>query len=116
MKTRIVSLSFTITLFLAGGQILFAQPNDNCVNATTLTVDAPCTNGTNVGATLEVGENAGATGTQCWLTAPSHTVWYKFTTGVAGNYTVSTDNGGSTDTQLKILSGTCGAFTLVACN
>lgn len=95
----------------------FAQPlNDNCSNASTLTVGAPCTNGTNVGATIEAGETVGATGTGCWLTAPNNTVWYQFTTGAAGNYTVSTDNGGSTDTQIKILSGTCGAFTSVACD
>src|ERR1044072_1788380 len=96
--------------------VAIAQPNSNGAGAAALTVGAACTNGTNVGATLEAGETAGATGTGCWASAPSNTVWYTFTTCLAGNYTVSADNGGTSDTEIKILSGTCGAFTSVACN
>ncbi|MDF2436084.1 MAG: hypothetical protein K0Q95_460, partial [Bacteroidota bacterium] len=103
-------------ILIALSAVLNAQPNNNCSGATPLTVGAACTSGTNVGATLEAGENAGATGQGCWASAPNNTVWYTFTTGAAGIYTVSTDNGGSPDTELKILSGTCGAFTSVACN
>src|SRR6185436_7946557 len=78
-----------------------AQPNNNCASATVLTVGAPCTNGTNVGATLELGEPSAA---GCWASAASNTVWYKFTTGAAGMYVISTDNGGATDAQLKLYS------------
>jgi len=93
---------------------LWAQPaNDNCANATPLTVDAACTAGTAVGATLEAGE----TGQGCWQTATSHTVWYTFTTGAAGVYDVTTGgSAGDPDTQVKIISGSCASQTTVACN
>jgi hypothetical protein len=85
--------------------------NDCCVNAVDLIVGAACTNGTNVGALSDVADPAQG----CWASASSHTVWYKFTTSTAGSYTVSTDNGGTTNTQLKVFSGTCGSFTQVGC-
>ena len=44
-----------------------AQPsNDNCASATVLTVGAACTNGTNVGATVQLGEPTAA---GCWASA-----------------------------------------------
>jgi gliding motility-associated-like protein len=116
LKTKFINRIFLVLFLTSFSALLHAQPNNNCSGATALTVGAACTNGTNVGATLEAGETTGATGTGCWASAPSNTVWYTFTTGLAGNYTVSTDNGGSADTEIKILSGTCGAFTLAACN
>ncbi len=95
---------------------LWAQPaNDNCASATPITVDANCAGNiyTNVGATIEAGE----TGQGCWGTVPNGTVWFTFTTGAAGVYDVSTlSSTGSPDTQLKIISGTCGSQTTVACN
>src|SRR4051812_21674291 len=98
----VLSIVICFILTLTG----IAQPvNNNCANATTITVGSACTNGTTAGATLEAGENSGATGQGCWATAPDNTVWYKFTTGAAGNYTASTDNGGNNDTQIKLLSG-----------
>ncbi len=114
MKTKkyiFYKLSIVILFGTCANQ-MFAQPNNNCASATVLTVGAACTNGTNVGSNVEVGEPPAG----CWLTPPNNTVWYRFTTGAAGNYTVSTDNGGTTDTQLKILSGACGAFATVACS
>ncbi|MGV3630666.1 MAG: hypothetical protein ACO1O6_05655 [Bacteroidota bacterium] len=107
MKTNL------IFLFSVVAASICAQPaNNNCASATTLTVDAPCTSGTNVAATTQLGETAQG----CWGTATSHTVWYTFTTGSAGVYNVGTDNGGTTDTQLKIISGSCALQTTVACS
>ncbi len=107
--------SILISLFAVFfGATVYAQPaNDNCVNAQTLTVGAPCANGTNAAATVQPGEPTAA---GCWGGVANRTVWYKFTTGVAGTYTISTDNGGTTDTQLKLYSGTCAAPVLVGCN
>lgn len=106
MKTKKLVLVFSV---IAGG--LCAQPaNNNCANAITLTVDAPCTAGTNAGANTEIGETAAG----CWASAANNTVWYRFTTSTAGYYAASTSGGA--DTQLKIISGSCVAQTTVACN
>lgn len=108
-----------IVIFLPA--ILFAQPaNDNCANAIALTAGTNCITGTNVGATVEAWENVAPTNAQCWASAPNFTVWYKFTPVVTGMFSVSLDNrlsdAGEPDTQMKLLSGTCGAFTLVDCS
>jgi hypothetical protein len=103
---RAGGISFTMMIALSAQ----SQPNNNCASATVLTVGAACTNGTNVGSTLEIGEPTPA----CWLTAANTTVWYRFTTGAAGNYVVSTDNGGTTDTQMQLYSSACGIYTPVA--
>src|SRR5690242_18521776 len=107
----IFSLFFILSMLLFITDAAKAQPsNDNCASATTLTVGAPCTNGTNVGATIQLGEPLTL---DCWASAPDNTVWYKFTTSTAGNYIISTDNGGTTDTQIKLYSSACGIYTLV---
>ncbi|MCE3297286.1 MAG: hypothetical protein K0R65_3000 [Crocinitomicaceae bacterium] len=107
MKTTLFLLFSLAALSVA------AQPaNDNCASATVLTVNGACTSGTNVAATTQLGE----TGQGCWGTATSNTVWYRFTTGAAGVYNVGTDNGGTTDTQIKIISGSCAVQTTVACS
>jgi hypothetical protein len=101
----------SIVLFISDAN---AQPaNDNCASAINLTVGAPCTNGTNVAATTQLGEPLTP---DCWLTAPSNTVWYKFATTTAGNYIISTDNGGTTDTEMKLYSSACGIYTLIGCS
>lgn len=104
-----------ITLFSLVSGLTYAQPaNNSCASAIVLTVGAPCTNGTTVAATTQLGENSPA----CWLTAASTTVWYKFTTGAAGTYNVSLDNGGSMDSQIALYSNTCpgSAATMLACS
>ena len=56
---------------LAGGGGCVATGNDNCVDAITLTIDAPCTDGCTDGATTESGELLDcASGNQ--------TIWYQF--------------------------------------
>lgn len=57
--------------------LLMAPPvNDNCANATTLTSNAACINGTLDQATTESGEYTAA---GCATAIPTLTVWYKFT-------------------------------------
>ncbi|HKR06566.1 MAG TPA: hypothetical protein VJY62_18170, partial [Bacteroidia bacterium] len=61
-----------ISLFISSKA--FSQPaNDACSNAITLTVDAACTNGTTVAATLQ-----GSEATAWCGSAPQQSVWYKF--------------------------------------
>lgn len=53
---------------------VFAPGNDNCVNATVLTIDAGCTGGqTTSAASLQGGE--------CIFGGIDHTTWYRFNTG-----------------------------------
>lgn len=105
-------LAFALTTSGAWG-----QANDNCANATPIpnsTISGPCFNGNNAGATVEAFEGgAGPAGLGCWDTPPDQTVWYTFTPPATANYDFLITGG---DTQLKILSGTCGNFTAVACN
>jgi hypothetical protein len=110
-----LQINFTIALFLFFFvSAVNAQPaNDNCANATVLTVGAACTNGTNALATLQSGEPITA---GCWFSTATNTVWYTFTTGSAGTYVISTDNGGTTDTQLKLYSSACGTYTEIGCS
>lgn len=109
----------TLSIFSALTAHLIAQPgNDACGSATTLTVGAACTNGTNVAATLALGEAAatlGAGANNCWGTAANQTVWYTFTTAAAGTYNIGTTSS-ATDTQIKIISGSCAVPTVVACS
>lgn len=95
---------------------------DCCANAIELTVDDPCMDGSNVGATIESGER---TANDCWLSPPDATVWYKFTTGTAGTYVITTSASTNTsippvlppaDTELKLFTGSCGSFTLQGCS
>lgn len=70
------AIGFFIWLISYIGIVLGQPPNNNCSNATTLTVNAPCTNGTTVGSNFEPGEltsncNGGPLENQ--------SVWYQFT-------------------------------------
>jgi gliding motility-associated-like protein len=81
--------------------------NDNCLNATSLTVNATCisTNGTLTGATQSL---AGCSGTA------DEDVWYSF---VATNsiQTVAVSPVSNLDLVLNVFSGTCGALTSLHC-
>lgn len=104
MKKRILILSFLLIILAFTNVFAQAPANDNCANAITLVVDAPCISGTNRNATMQTGEVAGA---RCWANNPNNTVWYTFKTGAAGSYIISTDNGTYTDTEIKLYSGNC---------
>ncbi len=86
-----------------------APANDNCVNATNLTVNAGCvsTAGTSFGATTQTLYPA------CSGTA-NDDVWYSFT---ATNYTQTIQVAGSAsfDGVIELYSGSCGSFTSLSC-
>jgi len=115
---KLLTLTALIQIAITAG---YSQPaNDNCGAAISLTAGTICTTGNTTAATVEPFESAAPANQQCWLTAPNNTVWYTFTPAATGMYTVTTDNrlpdATFPDMQLKILSGTCGAFTMVACS
>ena len=60
------------------GMMMMAPANDNCANATTLTVNAACTTGDLATATVQAGENTATSG-HCAATAFNMSIWYKFT-------------------------------------
>jgi hypothetical protein len=60
---------------------LSAPVNDNCSNATVLTVNAGCTVGTTSGGSTQVGE--------CKSYATESSVWYRFNTGLNGTINLS---------------------------
>lgn len=110
-------LTAAVCLF-ACTSLVFAQPaNDNCANATPITAVAPpCIAGNNTLATIETFEaGTGAAGVGCWVAPPDNTVWYSFTAPATASYTFGTSSSNA-DTQIKILAGTCGSFSLVSCN
>lgn len=118
-KNNLLGLILVIMSFF-GSTTLFAQPaNDNCANAATIppsAIGGPCINGNNTLATIEAFEaGTGPAGLGCWASAPDNTVWYKITVPNTANYRFRTTPVAN-DTQLKLLAGTCGSFSTVACN
>ena len=84
-------------------------PNDGCADAITLTAGAATINGTTFGSSSDTSV------TPCTTTIQD--VWYKFTTGLAGQYQVTVVNTnplGPFNISVAIFSD-CPALTLVAC-
>ncbi len=112
MKKIIVSI-----IFLLGSVITYSQPaNNNCNNATVLTVGTNNTQnvvtGTNVGAT-----NSGELPNPSCGAYQGNDVWYTAQVPATGVITVETQNAGSNiDTAIEIYTGTCGNLTAIACN
>jgi hypothetical protein len=101
--------TFTLTAVLTAG----AGPpaNDNCAGAISL--------GSVSTTTITTGTNICASADQ---TSPScitydNNVWYKFTIPAGGgSYSFNVISGSSIYPDVAVFSGTCGAFTSVACN
>ncbi len=124
--------SFCISVNFVPGEDSDVVPNDLCDGAKTIIVDAPCTNppnGNNTGATFS--NNAKDPNPGCFDpddtgAFPDATVWFKFTTGVAGDYSVIAGEVDSNvtglpvvngiDMQIALWSGQCGSFTLLGCS
>jgi len=94
-----------------------AQPSNNdCNNASTLTV------GVNNTQNIVTGTNLGATSSN-QLPNPScanyqgNDIWYIAQVPASGNITVETQNAGSNiDTAIEIYTGNCGNLTQIACH
>ena len=92
--------------------------NDNCGSATVLVP------GATFAANPQIATNVGATNSAptpaptCGIFAGGD-VWYTVTVPASGNITIETQADGASpvnDTQFTVYSGSCGAFTQVACD
>lgn len=98
------------------GNICLTSPapipsNDNCANATTLTVNTTCnaTASTNLGATA-----SGGTNPSCGSYSGSD-VWFQFVASNP-NLTITTSAGSLTDAAMSVYSGSCGSLTQIECD
>jgi hypothetical protein len=98
---------------------LSAQSNTPCTTSTPsapfLTVGASCsyTAGTTAGATAQTNAANGGT-PSCGSMGPD--VWYRIIAPASGSINIATSAGSITDGVMALYSGTCGAFTQIACN
>ena len=95
--------------------ISFAQPvNDNCAAAVLLTSNSSCIN---TAGTVQNATNSGVAVSPCTGVADDD-VWYRFVT-TSTDHTITLSNIGSnlntSGARFQLFSGTCGAFTSVAC-
>jgi len=90
--------------------------NDNCNNATPLTINTSCSYATYT--------TVGATASTTPSTPPvpgcasysGGDVWFSFVVPANGEVTVDTQTGGMTDSGMAWYTGTCGALTLLECD
>jgi hypothetical protein len=87
--------------------------NDECANATPLTVGASCSFGSYTNANATASAGAPAPGCANYLGGD---VWFKATVPASGHLIIDMQEGVMTDAGLAIYSGSCGSLTLVACD
>lgn len=111
--------TISIAAILLFSQTIIAQSNTPCtagvITAPNITVGATCTfqAGTTVGSTQQTNAANGGT-PSCGSMGPD--VWYSFTAPASGSITITTSAGGITDGVMALYSGTCGAWTELACS
>lgn len=105
-----------ITMGALSSFMLAVAQGNTCGTATTITPNASCsyTSGTTVGATYQ--SNAANGGTPSCASPGAPDVWYTFTAGSSGNFTIDTQTGTITDGGMSLYSGTCGSLTEIACD
>ncbi|MDI1315967.1 T9SS sorting signal type C domain-containing protein [Flavobacterium sp.] len=88
-------------LVLGNTSAVYATPpsNDNCTGALALTLDAAAITGITANATLSLAASCAGTA--------NDDVWYSFTTGAAGTYTVTVVGSASFDAVVDVRSGAC---------
>ncbi|WP_130736398.1 GEVED domain-containing protein [Flavobacterium sp. J27] len=93
-----------------------APTNDNCNNATPLTITSSCsyTTYTNVGATASTSPST-PPAPGCGNYSGGD-VWFSFIVPANGTVTVDTQTGGITDSGMAWYSGSCGSLTLIECD
>jgi hypothetical protein len=86
-------------------KVAAAPPNDNCTGAVNLTVNAPCTAGTNILATASASTISCADNTK--------SVWYRFI-ATATTHTVTVNNITGFDAAFALYNNVCGTPTQLA--
>ncbi|MDB5193305.1 MAG: hypothetical protein JWQ96_2868 [Segetibacter sp.] len=110
---RVYTTSSTVTTYSTFNICVTTPPpppaNDDCGNAVTMT---GITNGTTVGATQTMAQEACGTATATF----ANDVWYKFTASANGDATLNVTNVASDfDAVVMVYSGACGALTNIGC-
>lgn len=89
--------------------------NDECSNSITLTVGSSSFNDFPENINLTGATNSGAPAPTCG-DFQGGDVWYTVTIPASGNVIIETDGIGAYDTGLEVYTGSCGTFSLVACD
>lgn len=89
--------------------------NDECPNATNLTVGTSSFNDFPANVSLTGATNSGAPAPTCG-NFQGGDVWYTATVPASGNIVIETNDTGIYDTGLEVYTGTCGALSLVSCD
>lgn len=86
--------------------------NNNCPNATSLTVNSSCTitNATNLNST-----NSGIADPGCG-SYNGGDVWFSFVAPASGSVSIESFANSMTDGAMALYSGTCGSLSLIACD
>ena len=105
-------LTASAVLWLSGSAIAQAPANDECANATPLTLGTTVT-GDNTGGSLGASDPAWSCGANI-----TSDVWFSVTAAATCALNVSTCGSGGTlnDTVLEVFEGGCGALSLIVCN
>lgn len=113
--TNTTTAGQTTTFNICVGSIPIAPSNDECVNATTITVNATPTCTDYVSGTV-YSATASAQGSSCGGTDDDD-VWFKFVaTDTIHNVSLTNIYGSTTDMYFSISSGNCGSLTNVLCS
>lgn len=89
--------------------------NDECANAISLTVGSNSFNDFPENILLTTATNSGAPSPTCG-DFQGGDVWYTVSVPGSGNVVIETDGAGLYDTGLEVYTGSCGTFSLVACD
>ncbi len=122
MKPAIKSFALFLLLLFSFVQVLLAQANDNCANATLIRTDSACVTGTSrlLAQTLTGATNQAYTLTSaCSYSATASDVWYKFVAKTKNPSVIISNQGtgwgGIGSVRIQLFSGSCGSFTEKAC-
>ena len=107
-------LNFVIFSILTASTLFAQAPsNDECSNATLLTVGTSCNfvSGTSVNATA----SASIPDPSCGSTTRLD-VWYRFVAPASGNVLINTKKGTQFNMAMALYSGSCGSLSVVECD
>jgi len=114
-KISFILKNFMVFLFFVFTTQSFSQSaNDNCSNASVLTLGTTCSN-TAFTFTSNTVETGAANPSLCNTVSGTRDGWYRFTTGASTNQITLTSTA-NRPWALSIYSGNCSGFTQIACN
>jgi hypothetical protein len=120
-KYDLSSIKFiSVVLVICSSISSYSQSNTPCVSgspaAPILAVNSTCTNTAGTTAGLVYNNNLANAGTPSCGAPGAPDGWFRFVAPANGTVTITTSAGTMTDGVMSLYSGTCGAFTELACN